>query len=141
MSNDIYSIPQQIILVLCSAISGSFSLLGSSIIFWIIWRDRSIKLKHVYHRILLVISIIDCVISINFIFSFLAVKGEIQALVKPADSSVHSSLPSVFTILAWRCIIISLSCDQYLKIPWLGRLSHSLISYRFYSPSHFVLGY
>ena len=73
MSNDIYSIPQQIILVLCSSISGSFSLLGSSIILWIIWRDRSNKLKHVYHRILLMISIIDCVISINFIFSFLAV--------------------------------------------------------------------
>jgi hypothetical protein len=73
MSTGFYSIPEQIILVLCSAISGSLSLLGSSIILWIIWRDRSIKLKHFYHRILFVISIIDCATSINFIFSFLAV--------------------------------------------------------------------
>jgi hypothetical protein len=73
MSTDFYSIPQQIILVLCSSISGSLSLLGSSIILWIIWRDRNVKLRHIYHRILFVISIIDCVTSINFIFSFLAV--------------------------------------------------------------------
>ena len=103
MSTDIYSTPQQIILVLCSAISGSFSLLGSSIILWIIWRDRSIKLKHVYHRILLVISIIDCVTSINFIFGFLAIPDGLFWGARGNTSSCEASgfISSFFSSLSY----------------------------------------
>jgi hypothetical protein len=68
-----YSRPQQIILVLLSVFSGSLSLCGSYTILSIIWRDRYEKLKYVYHRVLFAISLVDCMTSIVFAWSFLAV--------------------------------------------------------------------
>jgi hypothetical protein len=66
-----YSVPQQQTLVAVSCISGSLSVIGSSIILFIIGRDWREKLSHVYHRIILGMSIIDVITSFNFIFSFL----------------------------------------------------------------------
>jgi hypothetical protein len=68
-----YTIPQQVVLVVVSLISGLFSLIGSALILLIIWRDDHEKLKFVYHRILFAVSIVDCITSLNFAFSFLAV--------------------------------------------------------------------
>jgi hypothetical protein len=68
-----YSRPQQIILVVLSIFSGSLSLFGSLTILSIIWRDRTEKLKYVYHRILFAISIVDCMTSVTFAWGFLAV--------------------------------------------------------------------
>jgi hypothetical protein len=73
MAVDLYTIPQQITLVFTSLISGLVSLLGSLAIIFIIWRDRSTKLKFLYHRILFAMSLIDCVASLNFAFGFLLV--------------------------------------------------------------------
>lgn len=73
MSKDIYSIPQQRTLAITSSISGFISLLGSTAILAILWRDRRKKLRHAYHRILLGVSVYDFISSLNFIVSFLAV--------------------------------------------------------------------
>ncbi|KAI2499620.1 hypothetical protein MHU86_14855 [Fragilaria crotonensis] len=73
MADGFYTIPQQITLVFTSLISGLASLLGSLTIIYIIWRDREKKLKCVYHRVLLALSLIDCVASLNFAFGFLVV--------------------------------------------------------------------
>ncbi|KAI2501673.1 hypothetical protein MHU86_12797 [Fragilaria crotonensis] len=70
---DFYTTPQQITLVFTSLLSGLASLLGSLTIMYIIWRDRVKKLKCVYHRVLLALSVIDCVASLNFAFGFLFV--------------------------------------------------------------------
>ena len=73
MAVDFYSIPQQMTLVFASLFSGLASLLGSLTIIYIISRDHHEKLKLVYHRILFALSISDCVASLNFAFSFLAI--------------------------------------------------------------------
>jgi hypothetical protein len=70
---DFYTIPQEIALVFTSLLTGSVSLLASLTIICIIWRDRKEKLKFVYHRILLAMSILDAINGFNFAFSFLAV--------------------------------------------------------------------
>jgi hypothetical protein len=72
-ANLYYSITQQVILVVVSLISGLSSFIGSVLIISIIWRDGHEKLNFVYHRILFAVSIIDCISSIAFAFSFLAV--------------------------------------------------------------------
>jgi hypothetical protein len=73
-----YTIPQQIILVLASLISGLISLFGSMLILFIIGKhDDGAKLKFPYHRIMFAVSIIDCITSATFAFSFLAVPKDI----------------------------------------------------------------
>jgi hypothetical protein len=68
-----YSIPQQVVLVIVSLISGLSSFVGSLLIIFIIRRDGYEKLKFVYHRILFAMSIVDCISSLDFALSFLAV--------------------------------------------------------------------
>jgi hypothetical protein len=78
MSNDeyrdnLYSPLQSKVLTLIPMFTGSLSAIGSSVIIYIILSDRKLKLKRVYHRLLLAYSSVDFCFSINFGLSALVV--------------------------------------------------------------------
>ncbi|CAB9526601.1 expressed unknown protein [Seminavis robusta] len=56
-------------LVLIPKFTGGLSMIGSSIVCWDILRDRQKKLKKVYHRLLLVMSSMDIVLSFSLFLS------------------------------------------------------------------------
>ena len=72
-SSSLYTLQQQKVLTSIPHITATLSLLGSSLIIAIIWNDRQAKLKRVYHRLLLGMSIIDVVRSFNLALSSLVV--------------------------------------------------------------------
>lgn len=71
--SDFYSIHQQRAMIIAPIFSGTLSLLGSSAVLYMLWKQRTKRMKHVYHRILCAMSILDCMSSLNYIFAFLAV--------------------------------------------------------------------
>lgn len=71
--SDFYNIHQQRAMIIASVVSGTLSLLGSSAVLYMLWKQRKKRMKHVYHRILCAMSILDCMSSLNYIFAFLAV--------------------------------------------------------------------
>lgn len=72
-SDNLYSERQQIVLFVLPIFSGSLSMLGSLTVVYILMSDWRRKLKHVYHRLLLVYSCIDIVVSFNYALSSLVV--------------------------------------------------------------------
>jgi len=72
-SDNLYSEQQQKVLFALPMLSGTLSILGSSTVICILLRDGRRKLKRVYHRLLLVYSGIDCVVSFNYALSSLVV--------------------------------------------------------------------
>ena len=64
--DQLYTKIQSRILINIPRITGTLSIIGSSIILFIILRDYKHKLRHVYHRLLLIYSFIDIICSINY---------------------------------------------------------------------------
>eukprot|EP00956_Cyclotella_meneghiniana_P007695 scaffold10316_cov71-Cyclotella_meneghiniana.AAC.11 len=64
-----YSETQLKILAILPHITGTLSVLGSSFIICDIWKNRSIKMKRPYYRILLGLSLCDFVASTSFALS------------------------------------------------------------------------
>ena len=69
----IYTLNQQKVLSIIPHVSGTLSVLASLTILVIIWNDRKIKLKRVYHRLLGAMSIMDVMVSFNQALSSLVV--------------------------------------------------------------------
>lgn len=69
----LYSISQQRTLTLIPHVTAALSALGSLTIISIVLRDRKAKLKRVYHRLQLAMSVMDLVVSINLALSALVV--------------------------------------------------------------------
>jgi len=67
--DQLYTETQSRVLVNIPRLTGSLSMLGSSIIIYIILKDSKKKLKRLYHRILLAYSCYDVVLSLNLALS------------------------------------------------------------------------
>jgi len=72
-SDKLYSAWQQRVLFVIPMVSGTLSILGSATVLYILSNDWRIKLRRVYHRLLLAFSVMDCFVSLNFALSSLVV--------------------------------------------------------------------
>lgn len=66
--DDLYSDRQEKVLAILPMITAPFSIIGSLIIIFLITRDYKNKLKRVYHRIMLSMSVMDVISSVNLTF-------------------------------------------------------------------------
>lgn len=71
--DQLYTAQQSRLLTNLPRVTAPLSIVGSSMILYIILSDRQRKLKHVYHRLLLAYSAIDVVCSFNYALSALVV--------------------------------------------------------------------
>lgn len=88
MSSIDYTLSEQKVLVLTPVLPAILSLTGSGTIIYIILYDRARKLRHVYHRILLVMSTLDVINSTTLALSSLLV---------PRDAGIWGAQGNIFT--------------------------------------------
>lgn len=73
VSSDLFNFEQRVALIVAPFFSGALSLLGSCAILHLQFKRKSAVSNHVYHRILLGISIVDVIASLNHVLGFVMV--------------------------------------------------------------------
>ncbi len=71
--DQLYTEQQSRILINAPRLTGTMSIIGSSVIIYIILNDKKQKLRRVYHRILLAYSVFDILCSFNYVLSSVVV--------------------------------------------------------------------